>query len=88
MIAAPDAKPLIAANAVASDSGRISSSSRSVGRTKYATATDNGNRDVTMVPIARIPILPSRSSIGGILSSRAGTHRAARISYNAAVRRA
>ena len=73
---------------MASDSGRISSSIRSVGRTKYATATANGNRDVNMVPIARIPILLSRSSIGGIFFFRDGTHRAARISYNAATRRA
>ena len=61
MIAAPDAKPLIAANAAASDSGRISSRRRSVGRTKYATAAINGSRDVNMVPSARIPIRPSRS---------------------------
>ena len=88
MIAAPDAKPLIAANAEASDSGRISSRRRSLGRMKYATAAISGNRAVNMVPRARIPIRPSRSSIGGILSSRAGTHRAARISYNAAARRA
>ena len=73
MIAAPDAKPLIAANAAASDSGRISSRRRSLGRTKYATAAISGSRAVNMVPRARTPIRPSMSSIGGILSFRAGT---------------